>query len=1434
MASIRSPSPAGDAASTSGSPALSPRSKLQKELAALDESSDEETTGPIDTKALFKKLDEAKLQKAEKLAQPTTVADAAEQEKDDEDEDEDENEEEEEEIRPRGRIAARMLAGATKKATSPSKSPSKMTQSRQSTSRPPSDQEAADEEDDDEVSVLPRRRRVARPQRSPTPENASNTNRSASPGLFVSPSPSPLKKGNATAAGSDTDDDLPADLTKSSRFQALVARKRQERLQKEAEEQKKRDERAKRMAEQMPAGAEDTEEDDVSDITDDEGGQKLTQQSSARRPARKASKKAIEEMNRETQRMARSMQLAHEAKTKKKITKNSLFERFNFRPAGTEEPAPAANLPPPSSSRPTTPISGAQTDAEAGEAATPPSSPPSAVKRVMGAPAPVAASAEGVLADAQTDKDVQLPNLDEVVSETKTLDKGKAVATAADLNSSPKKKSAAPKRQFRVKFPQAPVQVNKVAIDSDSEPELQILNPKQSKIDAIFARVPAKKTEGSRSLHALHQLAHIHSSPPPNARRGKRVKAGMNAVEMQAQLYERARAQAKLERERRLEALKAKGIVVQTEEEREREREQVEDIVARARQEAEEIMEREREDAKQARKERRENGEGDDAVDWDDSDDDSFEGSDLGEPVEEGEIEFSGSEDEEDEEAEKAGNPFFDEDAAEDDDGESEPEDAVTPKAKGTRKQVSDDEDGDGSPSQPRARRARNNVRVLSDDEEEEEKQVEAKTPKTKTRTFDSPSGHHSSSPKIPTSVLRSATKTFIPGLPVPLAGPAGLGLTQIFAGTMDDSQASQAGQLGTSSPEFMPSTANFPDSQFSLTAEVQVPSLDQDELVFDSQNETQKRETQGVQLHFSQSQAHGFDSLLQMDATQMSDLQPTQDNGFAENSPLKSRFIEVPAGTVDTVVMNGTPVKPRQAAVEQIDSPLVIRKKGKLRRRGDAAASEDASVPATEASGSPLVNMELPVTAPNPEAATQGEEAASAFKLMAKAARRKQRLQAKFAAKKSKAREMVEEQADESEDEYAGLGGADGEDESDEEAEQELRKQMIDDAEGNDLNEHKLAALFNERERQEEAVQVDKLFHDITTGMLRKRRRHGGGDNGAFDLSDSDDGGEARKRMKRRQFQKMQKALFADERIGKIAENPRNAAFLKSIEDRCSDDELDFDPNAADEQDEEDSQSQSQGQQEDAQEERIPDSQPATSEHNQAQAPNQNLGRKRNRLEPDHTARLPPALRKARAANTTRVPTSLTDVKRSLSSLLDDAHAIIPATDPLEGEGSDDEAAADESSSSNKENGRPSRTAVVDRISLKRAGSSGLSTSRQAFAAPSNSGGSGTFKVPALLRKATTNNSLISQSSNLSNTGTTTAGGVGSSMIGGAGGAGGEDGKLKKNAGKRSGINFFARENERREKLRESELRREKKKWKGVGDRSKAVSGLFGSGSFE
>lgn len=345
---------------------------------------------------------------------------------------------------------------------------------------------------------------------------------------------------------------------------------------------------------------------------------------------------------------------------------------------------------------------------------------------------------------------------------------------------------------------------------------------------------------------------------------------------------------------------------------------------------------------------------------------------------------------------------------------------------------------------------------------------------------------------------------------------------------------------------------------------------------------------------------------------------------------------------------------------------------------------------------------------------------------------------------------------------------------------------------------------------------------------MLRKRRR--GGDGHDFDLSDSDDGGEARRRMKRRQFAKMQKALFADERIGKIAENPRNAAFLKSIEDMNNDDEWNFDDNFADTTSTSGDDSQSQGVSQADQ--AIPDSQPPTT------------GRKRSRTE-DHAPR--PAPNERRAKDSTR-PSSLAEVRRSLSTLLDEPNAstgsVIPATEM--GSDSEGEGERPSTSHSNKENRRAGRHisgAVVDRITLKRSSSSSLSTNstsattKLAFTAPSTAGSG--FKVPALLRRATTNSTKLISNSKPA-TSTAASSGISQGSAGGSSGSlnkaasFGEDGKLKKNAGKRSGINYFAHENERRAKVADAEKRREAKKWKGAEGRSKVVGGLFGSGSFE
>ncbi|KAI0885501.1 MRC1-like domain-containing protein [Annulohypoxylon maeteangense] len=1347
MASTRSPSPA-EGTSAPTSPQLSPRSKIKALLATVsDADSDDESVGPIDLKTISKSAERNIINSKVSVTQ-----------------DDESDEEEEEIVRPRGRLAGRMRAEDTNKS---------VTNIDNNGGSPNSDDDG-----EEDINALPRRR-LARPNRQATPEISANPEKSPSPGLFVTPAPETPGALRQSAAESDTDDELPPIAGKSERFMALLAKKREERLAKEAEKKRKDQERAERMAEQVPA---DDEVDDVSDITDDDGGRKLTQDVS-RPAARKASKKALEEMNRETQRISRSMQLAHEAKTKKKITKDSLFERFNYKRGA----APKINKPT-SSSRPTTPGS-QHTDADVVDAGTPPSSPPVAPKSVQDNDATPKAPATSVQLDVVGEEDDELPSLEDVLAQSKKQDKGKGKAIEPTVEPAETKTVAAkPGRQIRVKMP--PTQANLVTIDSDDE--LEITSSKKGRMDSIFNKLPEKKAQESNSMNVLRRLAHL-SSPPREPKRGRRAKPSMTPAELQMSLQQRARAQAKLERDRRLEFLRSKGINVQSEEERQRERDQVEDIVARARQEVEEIMQREREDAKKARKERKEKGE-DDPLAWDDSDDDSYEESEKEEPVE---IELSGSEegDEDDEmddaenedEDEPTVNPMFEDEAEEN--GESEEE--QTPKV--TRHIVSDDEAEDELPAM-RSRRPKKHVQIVSDDEDENG--VEA-TPKPKATHWKSPSAAHLSSPKIPTSVLRSATKTFIPGLPVPLAGPAGLGLTQIFAGTMDDSQ------IGTASGSPMQFTAgidNFPDSQFSATA-----GQSQNDMVTDSQKmpdlDTQARETQtqGVQLHFSQSQVHGFDSLMQINATQMTEfIEPTQDGGFQDFSPLKQRFIDAPQSTVETVLHNETP---DYTTIQE--SPLVKRGGRLVRRRPSTLVSSTLANPDIPGSPSPASkDIEMGANA-----------AASAFKVMEKAAKRKKRMQEKFDKKKSKANEMVEEQAEESEDEYAGLGGADGEDSSDED--EELVKEMIDDAAGNNANDAKLAGFFADRERAADAAQVDKLFHDITTGMLRKRRRGGG--NHDYDLSDSDDGGEARRRMKRRQFAKMQKALYADERIVKIAENSRNAAFLKSIEDLASDSDYDSGDNVADsahESTSEESQNQEQSKSAETAEQSIPDSQLVD-------------GRKRAH-EDDHAARPPPNVRRTRGGVR---PTSITDVRRELSDLLDEpngsAASIIPATE-IGSDGEDEE--RPRTASSNKENRTPD-VAVVDRIKMKR-DSSSLSTasnSRLAFAAPSASG-TGGFKVPALLRRATTN-SLMSSSSTSSSGASTPAG----NAPGLSAGKAGEDGKLlKKTAGKRSGVNYFARETERRAAVADAEKRREAKKWKGAEGRGKVVGGLFGGGKFE
>jgi mediator of replication checkpoint protein 1 len=326
---------------------------------------------------------------------------------------------------------------------------------------------------------------------------------------------------------------------------------------------------------------------------------------------------------------------------------------------------------------------------------------------------------------------------------------------------------------------------------------------------------------------------------------------------------------------------------------------------------------------------------------------------------------------------------------------------------------------------------------------------------------------------------------------------------------------------------------------------------------------------------------------------------------------------------------------------------------------------------------------------------------------------------------------------------------------------------------------------------------------------MLRRKR---GAD---YDLSDSDDGGEARRRMKRRQFAKMQKALFSDERVKKMAQNPGNQAFLRTMEDRGSDDEMDF-LDVVEGPSQQSSESQEERSTALQQQSVVPDSQPRAALANASEN------------------RAPATQRRTKGG---KKPANLGEVRETLSDLLEDGRegSIIPATE-AGSDSEDGEEGGDGPSSarSDKENQAPNprrRPAVVDRISLKRNASSNSAGagSRLAFTA---SAGSSTFKVPALLRRATTNSlKSTGSSSGASSTGVTTPT-FGARTTGSAGF--GDDAKIKKAAGKRSGVNAFARENERRAKINEGERRRELKKVKGAERRVGVVGGLLGKGSFE
>ncbi|KAH7135400.1 MRC1-like domain-containing protein [Dendryphion nanum] len=1117
------------------------------------------------------------------------------------------------------------------------------------------------------------------PRVSPSP---STLLRRSSPGLFVTPTASPAKKATHILSSSDSESDI-APLPKHNKD--LEERVRRIRAERKAAEKEKRAQAKQSRIESHVAQESDSD-------LDGENGRRLTQQA---RPTRKAGKKALEEMSREQQRISRNMQLAHQAKTKKKYSVKDLFSRLGYQ-ADVEVATPTPDV---SSVH-------ASSDAEGNEPQdTPPTSPPTQED---------SCEKDGVTINQEISPDVAL----EPHSSPPPLRTDKGKGRAPEFQHLPPNQSLQQSMDVAVQtthVASAPIAMptTQSMIElSDSDNEQEQAQPKSR--FPVFDKLPQRQQQENSSLLHLRHLAHL-TSP---GKKGPKGRISVNMTELQTSLAQRARQQAQAERAEKIEDLKRRGIHIQTEEEREREQLEVENIVAqleKAREEDQKLTKLEKAEAKK-------NGEtGDGLLSSDESGDDDYVGSgeeageaDDYEDEEELEVELSGSEDEQEEDVEVE-DPIEHkfgllDDAAEEGDDEDVDE--------------NDDEDVDVDiPIRKRiAPRARNVVVIDEDDSEVE--------------------------PLLPSTPNRPVTKPAQPQQEDTMAAafgfgksPATLGLTQMFAGTManldSDSQYEHPidKEPEQDSLDFLrglPETQPF--NAFTQDPMLLVPNSQ----LFDTQEDTQQiAPTPKLDLGISEI----IETSPAFSHTQ--DFELTQDSGFGLGLAHTPAGMMPPPSTIDTLM------------VSVAESP-VVKKKGRLQQRRQLIAAELSDVDEDLSTAVDLEENEL------------ASKPVDAFLALQKGAKKEKRRIDKFNKKTSWARDVVDEQAEESEDEYAGLGGAS---EDDSEAEDAELAEMID-TDDIKVDERQIAAFHAEKERISDEKNISKLYKDVVTGNLRKRR---GGD--AFDMSDSEDEAEQRRRKKQIQFKQMTKALMADERIGQIAQNPKKSAFFHSLADHLDDPDNEF-LNAPEEFEISPSQSEEEKEGNDNENITVPDSQAAGTV---IVAPANVLKRKSPDSQKEN--RPPPHMRRTAASDSmTRKPMTIADIQHSVSELLDDPRIQVP-----------DSQAYDSDSDLEIEPSEPVfRKPIIDRLTLSRdnsIASDANASGNMAFHAAS-AGAIPGFRVPSLVRRATSNLSAVSTGSSGTNTPT-------------------EGSSVRRGGTGRSNIHAQAREAERRAALDKVEKKR-------------------------
>jgi mediator of replication checkpoint protein 1 len=831
-------------------------------------------------------------------------------------------------------------------------------------------------EDEDEMPVRKNARRpLMKKAKSPSPlpsPTSSVQSRRSSPGLFVTPNASPEKSRVVSTIGSESDESSKA--PHNADLEARVRRIRAERLakKKNEEENSPKDATAPRRRLAQDSGSD----------TDGESGRRLTQQA---KPTRKAGKKALELMARDQQRISRNMQLTHQAKTKKKYGLDHLFSRFAYNAPNTEGTV-VEDLPTP---EPSSAL--ASSDGEVNQVHdTPPTSPP-----LQEDPSTKEAT-----------KTTHTAQSEHVSSEVpQVVDKGKG--RAPEFQHLPPHSWKGLTGQTTVQTAQVDVQksVDHPMVElSDSEDDAQAVQPKTR--FPVFDRIPLKKQQESSSLLHLRHLAHLTTSN--DSRKGvKSISFG----DMQLSLAQKAREQAQKEREEKLAELKRRGIHIETEEEREKNQMEIEDMVAQFEKQRQEDLKLAKSEREQAKK----NGETIDDLPSSDESDGDYVGSgeenaievEAEEDEEENEeLELSGSEDEDielqaDDKAVKVGDLPNVDDKADD-----EMKDVGVASQEQQAEEDADMEDE--VVSAPARKRTVNRPRKVVVDEDDE-------------------SENESSTPATPTQQASQNDALAAFGF-----GDAnvGLGLTQMFAGTMANLESGSQSAVAEPEQDSLDFLRNLPETQpganFSQASDFMVPNSQ-------SLISTQEEAQGGVETQFSLGISQLVKSSPAISRTQLEDFpEPTQDAGFSfSRSPVG---MKPPPSTVDTVMMS-------------ISESPIKQKKGKLQRGRRDAAVELSDVEEDLAVDADLSEEDDIQRPPKPR---------DAFAKLHKGAKKQKALD-EFNKKTSLAKGAVMDQAEESEDEYAGLGGASDDDSG---VEDEDTKNMIEHGEV-DVDERQIAAFF-------------------------------------------------------------------------------------------------------------------------------------------------------------------------------------------------------------------------------------------------------------------------------------------------------------------------------------------------------------------------------------